>query len=73
VIIRNFETDRITFWNTGAERLYGWSASQAIGRQWGELIFAEAGHGDVLIKRLISTRMMGRKRLPFSRDSGLRL
>ena len=73
VIIRNFETDRITFWNSGAERLYGWSSSQAIGRPMGELIFAEAGHRDVLIKRLISRRTMGRKRLPFSRNNRMRL
>ena len=43
IIIRNFVDQRITFWNYGAERLYGWSASEAIGRQIGELILANPG------------------------------
>ncbi len=28
---------RITYWNASAERLYGWTAAEAIGRQLGEL------------------------------------
>ncbi|HXT38944.1 MAG TPA: response regulator [Candidatus Angelobacter sp.] len=30
---------RITFWNKGAERLYGWSAQEAVGQSTGELLF----------------------------------
>ena len=41
VIIRDFATGKITFWNRGAEHLYGWSASEALGRPIGELIFAQ--------------------------------
>ncbi|MFN2542462.1 MAG: response regulator [Chthoniobacterales bacterium] len=55
VIIRNFETDRITFWNRGAERVYGWSASEAIGRPMGELIFTESNEREALLERLVST------------------
>ncbi len=33
--------DRITYWNRSAERLYGWSAAEAIGRLATELIYAE--------------------------------
>lgn len=29
--------DRVTFWNPSAARIYGWSASEAIGRNLGEL------------------------------------
>jgi two-component system cell cycle sensor histidine kinase/response regulator CckA len=43
IIIRNFADQRITFWNFGAEALYGWSANEAIGRQLGELILADPG------------------------------
>jgi DNA-binding NtrC family response regulator len=45
IIVRDFATDRITIWNNGAERLYGWTASEAIGRPLGELIFAEPDTG----------------------------
>jgi PAS domain S-box-containing protein len=42
IVVLNFKDQRITFWNSGAERLYGWSADDAIGRSIGELIFADA-------------------------------
>ncbi len=31
IIVRDIHTRRITFWNQGAERLYGWTAAEAIG------------------------------------------
>jgi two-component system sensor kinase len=31
--------DRILYWNRSAERLYGWSAPEALGRKAGELLF----------------------------------
>jgi len=30
--------DRIAYWNGGAERLYGWTAAEALGRECGELL-----------------------------------
>src|SRR5205823_8120442 len=41
IIIRNFEDDQITFWNKGAENLYGWSANEALGEPIGKLIYAD--------------------------------
>ncbi|HEV3393517.1 MAG TPA: PAS domain S-box protein [Chthoniobacterales bacterium] len=32
IIIRDFKDGRITFWNKGAERVYGWSVEEAIGQ-----------------------------------------
>ena len=54
IIVLNFEDQRITFWNSGAERLYGWSADDAIGRSIGELIFADAKDCEGPLKILAS-------------------
>ena len=55
VIMRDFTSDLITVWNSGAERLYGWSANEAIGRPMEELIFAESNDRKALLKQLISS------------------
>ena len=54
IIILNFEDQRITFWNSGAERLYGWSADDAIGKSICELIFADAKDCERPLKLLAS-------------------
>jgi PAS domain S-box-containing protein len=53
IIVRDFSSDRITVWNSGAERLYGWSASEAIGRPMEELIIAESNTRQAQLKQLI--------------------
>jgi PAS domain S-box-containing protein len=40
ILVRDLE-DRILYWNRGAERLYGWTAEEALGRQADELLFGE--------------------------------
>ncbi|HVC41284.1 MAG TPA: ATP-binding protein [Candidatus Saccharimonadales bacterium] len=37
----NVRTQLITFWNKGAEELYGWTSDEAIGRNPGELLHSE--------------------------------
>lgn len=32
LIVRNFDTDTITYWSRGAEEMYGWSRAEAIGQ-----------------------------------------
>jgi PAS domain S-box-containing protein len=54
VIIRDFESDKVTFWNSGAEHLYGLTKEEAIGRKLGELIFAESAEREALVKELVS-------------------
>ncbi len=54
IVARDFETDRITLWNTGAERLYGWSANEALGRPLGELTFAGSNDRVALLKHLVA-------------------
>ena len=38
ILVRNLE-DRIEFWNQGAERLYGWTAAEAVGNNVRPLLF----------------------------------
>ena len=37
-------SSRISYWNHGAERLYGWSAQEAMGKRFGELLCDEQAH-----------------------------
>jgi PAS domain S-box-containing protein len=54
VIIRDFESDEITFWNSGAEHLYGWANKEALGKRLGDLIFTESAERTALIEQLLS-------------------
>ena len=38
VLVRDFRTKVMSYWNRGAERLYGWSKAEAIGRVAHELL-----------------------------------
>ena len=40
IIVRDLE-HRIIFWNKGAERVYGWSAAEALGHSAGELLYKD--------------------------------
>lgn len=53
IIVREIETRRISFWNKGAERLYGWTAAEAIGRDIGELIFTDPGLVSIINAKLL--------------------
>jgi PAS domain S-box-containing protein len=55
ILVRDFTSDRISIWNSGAERLYGWSASEAIGRPLSELVHDKLDDRRVLIDHLVST------------------
>ena len=41
ILVRDLNHN-ILFWNKGAERIYGWSAEEAIGRNAGEVLFKES-------------------------------
>jgi two-component system, cell cycle sensor histidine kinase and response regulator CckA len=41
ILVRDLE-DRILYWNRGAERLYGWTAAEAVGRHADRLLYSES-------------------------------
>jgi PAS domain S-box-containing protein len=55
IIIRDLVSEHVTFWNSGAERLYGRTAAEAMGKPLGELIFADAGQLKSLTQDLLAT------------------
>jgi len=55
IIVRDIQTRRVTFWNQGAERLYGWTAAEAEGRDIGELIFVDPGLPDAVTEALLKS------------------
>jgi len=42
IIVRDLQ-DRVLFWNKSAERIYGWTAAEALGRPAAELLYRDAG------------------------------
>src|ERR1700761_5641119 len=42
IVVRNMN-DRIIYWNSGAERLFGWSADQALGQDFASLLQGDIG------------------------------
>ena len=53
IIIRNFEDRRIVFWNNGAERLYGWTAAEAMGEA-GDANFTDPKEIEKIMSALLS-------------------
>ncbi len=41
IIVRTVENPSIRYWNKGAERLYGWTSEEALGRELHDLIYAD--------------------------------
>lgn len=50
ILVRTLE-DRITYWNKGAERIYGWPAEEAVGKICRELLKTEFGESEESILR----------------------
>jgi PAS domain S-box-containing protein len=55
ILVRGFHDRQLSFWNKGAETLYGWTAAEAIGRDIGELIFADRNKPDEITGQLLKT------------------
>ena len=55
IIVRDISTQKITFWNQGAERLYGWSAEEAKGSDIGSLVWIDPGKVDIVSEELLQS------------------
>jgi len=40
IAVRDVDHDRVTFWNRGAERMYGWTASEVLGKDIRDFVYA---------------------------------
>ncbi len=54
IVVRGLD-DRIVYWNRGAERLYGWTAAEAIGRPAAEILQMTAEKAAAAEKELMET------------------
>ena len=55
IVVCDIQSRRATFWNQGAERLYGWTAAEARRWDFGELLFADPGGLDTVFAHLLDT------------------
>ena len=55
IIVRDFETGKVVFWNTGAERLYGWTAAEVVGQPIGDLMPSAPKEEATALSALTST------------------
>ncbi len=62
IVVRRVHDRVITFWNAGAERLYGWTAEEAVGQPMGELIFDDREHYEAIAKASEETGYRGEVR-----------
>src|SRR4051812_18228431 len=53
ILVRDLD-NKIRFWNKGAERLYGWSASEAVGRRLDELLKVDASAFGLAYEKVVS-------------------
>jgi two-component system, cell cycle sensor histidine kinase and response regulator CckA len=53
IIVRTLD-DEITYWNRSAERIYGWSAAEAVGRSIRELLYENGSDYDEATARAVA-------------------
>ncbi|MDZ4876512.1 MAG: Sensor histidine kinase RcsC [Chroococcidiopsis cubana SAG 39.79] len=55
ILVKDCSSDRILYWNRGAERLYGWTAAEAIGTSAFELLYKKASLHAQALQTVLST------------------
>ncbi len=58
----------IRYWNQGAEKLYGWTAGEAVGRNIRDLVYREAGLYDQVHAQLVEAHQWNGEIVHFSKD-----
>jgi len=53
IVVCDFETDVVTFWNRGAELMYGFAAAEALGRTPAEIMHGVSGNRLRQIKEIV--------------------
>jgi PAS domain S-box-containing protein len=53
IVVRDLQ-HQITFWNKGAERVYGWTAAEVLGRKIRELLYFDPGVFDGTMQKLMA-------------------
>lgn len=76
IFVRDLD-DRITYWNRGAERLYGWTAAEVVGRRAAELFHrtdaARLAQARSAQEHVIATGAWGAELLKFDKSGRSRL
>ena len=73
IIVRDFETRQIRYWNKGAERLYGWTADEAVNKRLCNLILGgDSRQVDAINRELLAHGEWSGELRQFTKD-GLRL
>lgn len=53
ILVQDFHTEQISFWNKGAERMYGWTAEEAINQQVGDFLCVDPAVPSRVAKALL--------------------
>jgi len=67
ILVRDLE-GRVEYWNKGAERLYGWSSAEAVGRDVLTLIYRDTGLFEAALRRLLQAGQWSGELVQFARD-----
>jgi len=54
IVVRGFYDGKVTFWSRGAERIYGWTAEEALGRDVADFVHVDPNGADDLRVELLS-------------------
>jgi PAS domain S-box-containing protein len=54
ILVRDLE-DRIFYWNKGAEKIYGWTSAEVLGKKMGESFYKDVAKHEAVLKELFKS------------------